>query len=77
MKNNFMLILILLIVSHVFSLSNIPDEFGEKFTPSVEYGSLMGHSIFFYSHDTNKPVKFIKLTEAGAAFDPDAEATAE
>lgn len=26
---------------------------------------------------THKPVKFIKLTEAGAAFDPDAEATAE
>lgn len=26
---------------------------------------------------THKPVKFIKLTEAGAAFDPDAETTAE
>ena len=36
-----------------------PDEFGEKFAPSVEYGSLMGHSLFFYSKDTGKPVKFI------------------
>lgn len=26
---------------------------------------------------THKPVKFIKLTEVGAAFDPDAETTAE
>jgi hypothetical protein len=35
------------------------EEFGEKFAPSVEYGGLMGHSIFFYSKDTGKPVKFV------------------
>ncbi len=35
------------------------EEFGEKFAPSVEYGALMGHSIFFYSKDSGKPVKFI------------------
>jgi hypothetical protein len=35
------------------------EEFGEKFAPGAEYGSLMGHSIFFYSKDTGKPVRFI------------------
>lgn len=39
--------------------AEIAEEFGEKFAPSVEYGSLMGHSIFFYSKDTGKPVKFV------------------
>jgi hypothetical protein len=34
-------------------------EFGEKFAPSIEYGELLGHSIYFYSKDTGKPVKFI------------------
>jgi len=34
-------------------------EFSEKFAPVAEYGSLMGHSIFFYSKYTDKPVKFI------------------
>ena len=36
-----------------------PEEYGEKFAPSVEYGSLLGHSLFFYSKDTGKPVKFV------------------
>ncbi len=40
------------------------EEFGEKFAPSVEYGSLMGHSLFFYSKDTGKPVKFIRPSYA-------------
>ncbi|HEY4064929.1 MAG TPA: FAD-dependent oxidoreductase [Puia sp.] len=34
-------------------------EFGEKFAPSKEYGELLGHSLYFYSKDTGKPVKFI------------------
>jgi REP element-mobilizing transposase RayT len=35
------------------------DEFGEKFAPDKEYGELLGHSIFFYSKNVGKPVKFI------------------
>ncbi len=33
-------------------------EFGEKFAPSREYGELLGHSLYFYSKDTGKPVAF-------------------
>lgn len=36
------------------------EEFDEKFAPDEEYGELLGHSIFFYSKDTGKPVKFVK-----------------
>jgi hypothetical protein len=35
------------------------EEFGEKFAPTAEYGELLGHSLYFYSKDTGKPVKFI------------------
>ncbi len=35
------------------------DEFGEKFAPSVEYGELLGHSMYFYSKDTGKKVKYV------------------
>jgi hypothetical protein len=35
------------------------EEFGEKFAPDEAYGQLLGHSIFFYSKDVGKPVKFI------------------
>lgn len=35
------------------------DEFGELFAPTKEYGELLGHSLYFYSKDTGKPVKFI------------------
>lgn len=35
------------------------DEFGEKMAPSAEYGELLGHSLYFYSKDTGKPVKFV------------------
>lgn len=35
------------------------EEFGEKFAPSKEYGELLGHSLYFYSKDTGKPVKFV------------------
>lgn len=34
------------------------EEFGEKFAPTDEYGELLGHSLYFYSKDTGKPVKF-------------------
>lgn len=35
------------------------DEFGEKFAPSKEYGELLGHSLYFYSKDVGRPVKFV------------------
>ncbi len=34
------------------------EEFGEKFAPSKEYGELLGHSLYFYSKDVGKPVKY-------------------
>ncbi|HYE04629.1 MAG TPA: FAD-dependent oxidoreductase [Planctomycetota bacterium] len=33
-------------------------EFGEKFAPEEGYGHLLGHSIYFYSKDTGRPVEF-------------------
>lgn len=35
------------------------EEFGELFAPTEEYGELLGHSLYFYSKDTGRPVKFI------------------
>jgi hypothetical protein len=35
------------------------EEFGEKFAPSKEYGELLGHSLYFYSKDTGRPVNFV------------------
>jgi hypothetical protein len=35
------------------------DEFGESFSPAKEYGELLGHTIYFYSKDTGKPVKYV------------------
>lgn len=35
------------------------EEFGEKFAPSKEYGELLGHSIYFYTKDTGKSIKFV------------------
>jgi len=34
------------------------EEFGEGFAPSKEYGELLGHSLYFYSKDTGRPVTF-------------------
>ncbi|MBD0402015.1 FAD-dependent oxidoreductase [Flammeovirga sp. EKP202] len=35
------------------------EEFGEKMAPNVEqYGELLGHTIYFYTKNTDKPVKF-------------------
>ncbi|MFW5657654.1 MAG: FAD-dependent oxidoreductase [Bacteroidota bacterium] len=35
------------------------DEFGEKFAPDQSFGELLGHSLYFYSKKTDKPVKYI------------------
>jgi len=35
------------------------DEFGEAFAPKGEFGYLLGHSIYFYTKDTGRPVKFV------------------
>ncbi len=34
------------------------DEFGEGFAPTNGYGDLLGHSLYFYTKDTGRPVKF-------------------
>lgn len=34
-------------------------EFGEKFASEDECGDLLGHTIFFYSKDTGRPVRFV------------------
>ncbi len=34
-------------------------EFGERFAPPKEYGELLGHSLYFYSRDTGRPVRFV------------------
>ena len=34
-------------------------EFDEKFAPDEEYGKLLGHTIFFYTRDTGKPVDYV------------------
>jgi hypothetical protein len=34
------------------------EEFDEPFAPSKEYGELLGHSMYFYSKDTGRPVQF-------------------
>lgn len=35
------------------------DEFDEPFAPDEAYGGLLGHSIYFYSRDTGKPVNYV------------------
>jgi hypothetical protein len=40
------------------------NEFNEGFSPSEEYGELLGHTIIFYSKDSGKPVSFIPPTFA-------------
>jgi hypothetical protein len=35
------------------------DEFNEPFAPDTSYGELLGHSIFFYTKDTGKPVTYV------------------
>ncbi len=35
------------------------EEFDEGFAPGPEYGGLLGHSIYFYSRDAGRPVRFV------------------
>ncbi|WP_347840279.1 FAD-dependent oxidoreductase [uncultured Draconibacterium sp.] len=35
------------------------EEFGELFAPDAAYGKMLGHTIYFYSKDTGKPVKYV------------------
>ena len=35
------------------------DEFDELFAPDVKYGELLGHSLYFYSKNSGKPVRFV------------------
>ncbi|MEM6332857.1 MAG: FAD-dependent oxidoreductase [Planctomycetota bacterium] len=35
-----------------------PDEFGESLAPDEGYGALLGHSIYFYSKDVGRPVRY-------------------
>ena len=35
------------------------EEFGEKFAPNREYGELLGHSIYFYTKDTGREVRYL------------------
>ncbi|MBI2299052.1 MAG: FAD-dependent oxidoreductase [Armatimonadetes bacterium] len=35
------------------------DEFGEKFAPDQAYGELLGHSMYFYSKDVGRPVRYV------------------
>ncbi|GAC1310795.1 MAG: hypothetical protein NVSMB24_28810 [Mucilaginibacter sp.] len=35
------------------------EEFGEKFAPNTSNGELLGHSIYFYTKDIGKPVKYV------------------
>ena len=34
-------------------------EFGEKFVTTEDYGQMLGHSLYFYSKDAGKPVKYV------------------
>jgi len=35
------------------------EEFGEGFAPSGDFGGLLGHSIYFYTKDAGRPVRFV------------------
>jgi hypothetical protein len=35
------------------------EEFDEGFAPDASYGELLGHSLYFYSKDTGRPVEFV------------------
>lgn len=35
------------------------EEFGEQFAPDQTYGELLGHSLYFYSKDVGRPVRYI------------------
>ncbi|MBN9383317.1 MAG: FAD-dependent oxidoreductase [Chitinophagaceae bacterium] len=35
------------------------EEFGELFAPAADYGELLGHSLYFYTKDVGRPVRYI------------------
>jgi hypothetical protein len=35
------------------------EEFGEKFCPDAAFGELLGHSIYFYTKDTGRPIRYV------------------
>jgi hypothetical protein len=35
------------------------EEFGEGFAPETAYGELLGHSLYFYSKDVGRPVRYV------------------
>jgi len=39
--------------------AEVKAEFGEGFTPTEEYGELLGHTMYFYSKDIGRPVKYV------------------
>jgi len=43
------------------------DEFDEAFAPDHGYGELLGHSLYFYSKATDKPVRFVAPSYAHKA----------
>ncbi|MDO6438933.1 FAD-dependent oxidoreductase [Cyclobacterium sp. 1_MG-2023] len=45
------------------------DEFDEAFAPDHQYGELLGHSLYFYSKDTGKPVRFVAPQYANTEID--------
>jgi len=44
--------------------AELADEFDEAFAPDHGYGELLGHSLYFYSKATDKPVRFISPSYA-------------
>lgn len=45
------------------------EEFNEKMAPKRGFGYLLGHSLYFYSKDTGKPVRYIKPAFADKEID--------
>ena len=35
------------------------EEFGEQFCPDAAFGELLGHSIYFYTKDTGRPIRYV------------------
>lgn len=38
--------------------AEVKEEFDEGFVPDEDYGELLGHSLYFYTKDTHKPVRY-------------------
>ena len=35
------------------------EDFGEQFCPDAAFGELLGHSIYFYTKDTGRPIRYV------------------